>query len=492
MVTMTGIQEPRVMWVPEYTSSLGAEAIELAESAGLKPDPWQALVIENALGRRDDGKWASFEIGVDVSRQNGKGGLLEIRELAGLFLIRERLQIHSAHQFDTSLEAFRRLLMLIEDAPDLDKEVKRVSRSHGEEGIELKGGYRIRFRTRTKGGGRGFTSDCLYLDEAMMIDEFSHGALLPTLSARPNPQVWYTGSAVDQMVHENGVVFARVRERGLAGQDPSLAYFEWSVDDKNEDGESILPDQVPEELLNDQGAWARANPGLGIRISPEHVEHELRSMDERTFAVERLGIGDWPITDKSLLTVIDMDIWDALTDEQSKPLDPVSFAFDVSPSRKSSAIGVAARRSDGLVHLEVTDHGPGTGWLVGRLAELREKHHPSAIICDGASPAASFVEELKRKGVKVETRTAAEYAAACGTFFDLVEQERIRHLGSPKLRVALRGAQQRPLGESWAWARKKSTVDISPLVAVTLALSGAVKDRSGGYIMDVSEFVEAA
>jgi hypothetical protein len=51
----------------------------------------------------------------------------------------------------------------------------------------------------------------------MMIPEFSHGALLPTLSARPDLQVWYMGSAVDRMVHEDGVVFARVRERALKG-----------------------------------------------------------------------------------------------------------------------------------------------------------------------------------------------------------------------------------------------------------------------------------
>src|SRR5262249_38186140 len=150
------------------------------------------------------------------------------------FLLHERFIIHSAHQFDTSLEAFRRLLYLIEDTPELDKQVLRISRSHGEEGIEIKGGRRIRFRTRTKGGGRGFSSDCLILDEAMFLPEMAHGALLPTLSARPNPQVWYTGSAVDQFVHENGVVLARVRERAQK-QDKGLAYFEWSVDCKNPD-----------------------------------------------------------------------------------------------------------------------------------------------------------------------------------------------------------------------------------------------------------------
>jgi hypothetical protein len=65
----------------------------------------------------------------------------------------------------------------------------------------------------------------------------AHGALLPTLSARPNPQVWYTGSAVDQDIHEDGHVFGRIRERGIKGEDPALLYLEWSAE--AEDPESL-------------------------------------------------------------------------------------------------------------------------------------------------------------------------------------------------------------------------------------------------------------
>jgi hypothetical protein len=61
----------------------------------------------------------------------------------------------------------------------------------------------------------------------MILPETAHGALLPTLRARPNPQVWYCGSAVDRLIHDDGLVFARLRERGIAGDDPGLAYFDW-------------------------------------------------------------------------------------------------------------------------------------------------------------------------------------------------------------------------------------------------------------------------
>jgi hypothetical protein len=97
-------------------------------------------ILRHSLGERPDGKWAAFEVGLNVPRQNGKGSILEARELAGLFLLGERLIIHSAHEFATSLEAFQRLLALIEGTPDLSRRVKRVSRAHGEEGIELTNG----------------------------------------------------------------------------------------------------------------------------------------------------------------------------------------------------------------------------------------------------------------------------------------------------------------------------------------------------------------
>lgn len=455
---------PRIWSVPGHVSSAGAEAIELAALAGLFLDPWQQFVLANAFNERADGKWAAFEVGIVVSRQNGKGSILEAMELAGLFLLGERFIVHSAHLFDTSLEAFRRLLFLIENTPDLDRRVKRVSRSHGEEGIELLGGQRIRFRTRTKGGGRGFSGDRVILDEAMYLPETSIGALMPTLSARPNPQLVYAGSAVDQLVHDDGVVLARLRERGMRGDDPSLAYFEFSVD-------APTPDDVPADVTTDPESWAVANPALDIRISREYVGNEQRSMDARTFAVERLGVGDWPRTDGAE-SIIGMGAWDELADAKSVALDPVWLAVDVTPNRDRASISAAGLREDGRFHVEVIDRRNGTDWVAGRLTELAERHEPHGIVADDRGPVASIVPGLKVAGLTVEMLNATDHAQACGFLIDAVNQDKVRHLAQPELRAAIKGAATRPLGDAWAWSRKNSHVDISPLVSCTLALWG--------------------
>lgn len=432
--------------------------------AGLYLDPWQQFIIHNALGERKDGSWAAFEVAMEVSRQNGKGGVFEVRELAGLFLLGEGLLVHTAHEFSTSLEAFHRLLALIEGSQDLSRRVKRVSRAHGEEGIELITGQRIRYRTRTRGGGRGFSADFVAFDEAMDIPEAMHGALTFTLSARPDPQLWYAGSAVDQDTMPNGVVFARVRERARKGVDPALAYFGWTAGYEH-------PDEVDPETAADPEVWARANPGLGIRITTEHVAREQRSMDHRTFCVERLGVGDWPSTTEAI-RLISSERWSSLKDPESQPHGPVCFAYDVRPDRSTAAILAVGRRPDGKIHAEVVDHRRGVGWLVPRLAELLPERDNVGSACDASGPAGAMLTPLAALGIYPMTASAREYAQACGAFYDIVENDGLRHRGEHGLSNAVKGAKTRSLGDAWAWSRRNSAVDISPLVACTLGMWG--------------------
>jgi hypothetical protein len=475
-----GEQRPRSLWVPPYASSAGEEARELAEIAGLVLDPWQTFCLTAALGERKDGSWAAFEVALEVPRQNGKGGVLEARQLAGLFLLGEQLQVHSAHEFRTSSAHQRRLVNLIEDSPDLDQEVARVVWAHGEECIELKDRRRIDFRTRTSSGGRGLSGTPLYLDEAMIIKEGMHGTLIPILSAMPNPQIWYTGSAVDQQEHEHGVVFARIRERGLACDDNRLAWFGWGWHgprpgaEGDEAEREMLPNEAG-ELLDDREVWAASNPGLGIRITEEFTELERRTLNARNFAVERLGIGDWPDTTEGSSGIFGSDTWPMISSRDETIEGVPALAVDVSPDRSSSAIAAACRRDDSLIPVEILAHHRGTGWVVERLGELVEKHNVTVIVLDGRGPAASLIKDIEDKvGFEVTIISTAEYAQACGGFFDDVVEKVIRHGGQEELDDAVQGAAVRPLSEAWAWSRKKSTVDITPLVAVTLARWGVV------------------
>jgi phage terminase large subunit-like protein len=276
---LLGEQRPRLSSFPAADDwSQGEDAVELARQAGLVLDEWQRYVLRQALATRD-GKWAAFEVCLILARQNGKGSCLEALSLAALFLFDDvELILHSAHKFDTAADAFRRVLGLIEANPDFNSEVKKVIRSHGSESIELKNGKRLRFIARSSGAGRGFAADLVILDEAFNISDDAMSSMLPTLSTRPNPQVWYTSTAGDQ----ESVQLARVRDRGLRGGDPSLAFLEWSVDEMRYDP-------------RDPVCWARANPGMGKRITLDYITLEQVALTPEAFARERLSVGDYPV-----------------------------------------------------------------------------------------------------------------------------------------------------------------------------------------------------
>lgn len=452
--SVVGYQRPRYECVPISNGSAGQEAVELAASAGLILDPWQAYVLENSLGERVDGKWAARDVGLVVSRQNGKGSILEARELAGLFLLDEMELVHTAHQFKTSSDHFLRIKSLIVNTPDLFRKVRPrgIRESHGEEGITLTTGARLRFVARSvNGSGRGFAKiDFLAIDEAFEAQRAALASLLPMQLASRNAQTWYTSSVEDRGLATDHL--KRLRDRGRAGSGNGLAYFEWSAPEGSD------PD--------DPDARAAANPGLGIRLAYEDLQSLRESMDDFTFQTEHLSI--WPELDNA--SALSPSAWAELSDPQSAA-DPQAFAVEVSLDRAKAAIGVSGCRADGHQHIELVDCRRGTEWVVPRCVELDARHGPVTWVIDGGGPANSLIEPLEAAGLKVLLAQTRDVGIACAGLVDAVAQATVRHGPQPELDQAVAGAKKRPLGDgAFAFGRKASTVDISALQAVTLAL----------------------
>lgn len=448
--------------MPPRATSAGTEAVELAASAGLHLDPWQQLVLEEALGERSDGQWSAFETGLVVPRQDGKGSILEARELAGLFLFGEQLLLHTAHQFKTAAEAFRRILTLIDGTRDLRRRVLRVRTSHGDEGIELRTGQRLRFLARSHGSGRGFGGDLVVLDEAYGLVDEELAALLPTMAARANPQLWYASMA--PLV--GSLVLRRLCRRGRAGKSPGLAYFEWCAGLPDEELAELSVEEKRARLfglLDDRQAWADANPGLGIRISEEFIEREREAMDDEDFAHERLGI--W--FDEEDERLFPEATWDLVCTPDARPTgEDLTMGVDVNPERTAAAITAVAGGE-----LEVIEHRNGLGWVVDRAKALDEKWEPIwAVDGSPSAPVASLLPELRDAELEIVEVAGEDLAAACGKFYDAVVERRIKIRRHPSLDRAAAGVQKRNAGAGggWAWVRQ-SDVDISPLVAATVA-----------------------
>lgn len=478
---LLGSQAPRVESVPPWVTSVGDDAIELATMTGQTLDPWQQNVLRGALGQTASGRFSAPEVGIVVPRQNGKTVIIEVAILSAIYL--QNLQIvYTAHLMSTSRRTRMRIQELIESTPDLDREVKQIRVSNEEQSIELKSGARVDFVARSASSARGWSGDMVFLDEAFAVAEDHMGALMPIMFARPNWQLWYASSAGKPASH----VLRRVRQRGIDG-DPGLAYYEWSID---EDAYK----RNPEAVASDPVSWAQANPSFGIRITPETLRLAQRSMDEIEFAREVLGIWD----DPSGAPLIDPIAWARLLDPSSQIEGSMVFALDVSPGLVSGAIAVAGYRGDELVHIEITgrdgqlDHRAGTDWIVPRVVELQEQWAPAAWVLDPAGPAGALITELTEAGIEVEVVNVRELAQACGAMLKAATSppatSTVRHLGQLSLDEAVRAAKKRDVGDGgWAFGRRITELDISPLVAATLAVHGL--SVHGGARYDVLQSV---
>jgi hypothetical protein len=465
---LIGSRAPRVKSVPLHAegATSGPEAVEYAASVGLHLDPWQSDFLDDALAEIG-AVWAAFEVAGIVGRQSGKGAILEARELSGVEIFGERLIMHTAHELKTAEEAFLRMVQLIEESADLDRKVMRVSRSNGKEAVYFRGagrgtfGARIKYIARSGKSGRGFAgADLVVFDEAMFLAAATMGAIVPTLTTSPNPQIWYMASGLlAESTH-----LAELRARALAGGDRYLMLAEWSAKEGAD--------------LDDRQQWAAANPGLGFRTTERFLERERQALPEDEWAREVMCLhGDGGST-----TVIDPDRWAALEDRGSRPADPVAFGLEVPPDRSTVWISVSGTRLDKRKHTELVaccvfhaEQGgrcAGTAWCYARLAELDKRWKPNGIFLDPSGPAGALIVGLTKADVELELVGAREMAQASGEFYDLVLANGLRHLGQPELNTAVGGARKRPLAGAWTWQPADASVNIAPLRASTLAVHG--------------------
>lgn len=482
---LLGARSPRVELHPAYELTYGPVAVDITRRAGQVLDDWQADSLDVMLGLRHDEKWASPEFAEWVSRQNGKGGIGEARVLVGFVgPLAERLILWSAHEYKTAMEAHRRIGWLLRNLgyrkgenliiiPDevfgtpADITIKVIN-TNGEESYErLDTDQRVRFVARTKGSGRGFSGDVNIIDESFAYTFAHQSALMPTLSARPNPQIVYLSSPpLDDL---SGEVMFQLRRRAAAGGDDGLGYRDWGLPGDLESLGALD--------LGDPRLWAQTNPAIGIRITEETVRREFRSMSAIDFARERLGV--WPREPSAAgFRIIPEHFWTDRQDAEAKLDGRPALGVYVPPDRSYAAIVAAGARTAGGRMVELTgrgpvdDYRPGTRWVVPRLKQL-EEHNPSVMVIDDKA----LADEAEEAGLTVHRANVADVVTGCQLFFDGVagaddSGRDVWHLGQQLLTDAVAGATKRKVGGSWAWERHDVTGDVTVLAAASLALFG--------------------
>lgn len=470
------VVEPAFRWVPEHVSTAGPEVADLARAIGLPLDPEQELCLDDMYAERADGRLAALEFAVIAPRQNIKTHLFKAAAWGDLLLFDQNLVVWTAHEFNTAMEAFRDMCELVDGSPLISKRVKKIVNANGDEGIEFHTGQRLRFKARTKGGGRGITGDRVILDEAFALQAAHLGSLLPTMAAKSvegDPQIRY-GSSAGLVGSE---MLRRLRDRGRPGGDPALAWVEWCA--------GLVECAIPACdhqfgvagcALDDRSLWQAANLALHRRIDIEFVATMRRSLPPEEFAREFLGWWDEPLEAGA---TIPAHLWAECGDRKANPVEPVSLAVDVAPGHSSGAVVACGE----VVY--VAEHGAGISWIPSKVASLVASKQVSAVGVDTSSPAAALIPELekpvaeggagltihsaKNPNGKLVLLTGRDMSSACEQILAAVMEGKFRHRDQAVLNTAVDSAYRRQVGDSFKWSRRDSSVDISALVAATEA-----------------------
>lgn len=434
-------------------ATLGPKVAEMARLMGKPLMPWQRQVADVALEVRPDGSPAYRRVVLTVPRQSGKTTLL-----LALFVHRALAWPSGQPQVmtyaaQTGVDARKKFVD--EQMPMLRKTPLksrfRTRLTNGHEAILWSNGSRHGIGASTEKSGHGAVLHLAVVDEAFAQEDARlEQALSPAMVTRPDAQLWVVSTAGTS---SSTYLRAKVEagRESFADTDGGVAYFEWSAD----------PADDPE----DPEVWWRCMPALGITTTEDVIRAELNgflSAPDGLSEFRRAYLNQW--VDRDAADTLTVAQWEALP-RGAQPKDPVVFGIDAAPGHRSASV-VATDGTD----VELVDHRPGAAWLLPRLVELNEKHKPSGFAYDPAGPIAALEPELTQAGIPLTPVKGPDSVRALAFLVGSVRDSTIRHDGSPEFAAAVAGAGRRHVGDGHKWSRRDSSVDISPLVAATVAL----------------------
>lgn len=428
------------------SASRGPQLQRVAELMGLDLFGWQRLVGDRALELDDNGRYRYSSVGVSVGRQNGKTALLTAR--IGLELLAGGHVAYTAQDRGGARLKFQEAVSLLR--PALGSRFAQLRLANGSEALHMTNGGSLRVVTPNREGARGLTLDLVVIDEALAHPLELVGALGPTMSTRPSSQLWLASNAGTN----SSELLRHYRDLGRAGDSPSLAWFEWAAaDDADPDDEQTWLDAIP-TLAEQRGVTIEAVRDFHSTMGAELFSREILNRWP-------LDVGDY---------ALDLGTFNQLVEADLPHGERLAIGVDVSPWRDYSTICIASE-TNGRYLVEVVDHRPGVGWVPARLQELAGRWS-ATIVVDAGAAAGSLLPHLQH--LTTMEVGARDYAASCATMYDAIMDGKLAHLGDSILADAVASATRRRLGDRWAWKRTSDESPITPLVAASLAVFGAI------------------
>jgi hypothetical protein len=417
-------------------------------------DGWQHGAGKLILAKRSDKTYAADTTCISIPRQAGKTYLIACIIFALCLLKPGLTVIWTAHRKSTARETFDQFDGMAK-RPKVAPHIRQVLRGKGDEAIHFNNGSRILFGARESGFGRGFAGvDVLVCDEGQILPDSTLEDLGATQNTAPDPLFFVMGTP--PRPRDSGEFFTLLRQEALDGESDSTLYIETSADRGT--------DPMDADQLR------KANPSYPHRTTHRALLR-LRKKLKNDDAWNREARGIWDEVVKQF-SPINGALWTAGVDfGPDDGTRPNALAVDMSHDR---LISVGACWLEGeSAHVEEVwagvDDNAATEWVVARAGRR------TLVTIDGASPAASMVPSLKARGVRVHVGTSSDMAKACGLMASDVAAGRLTHADQESVNEAREGARRRTIGVAggWGYDRSNPSVNIAPLVSVTLARLGA-------------------
>jgi len=421
--TRKGRQTPTQSLVLPYTRTDGQEAINLYNSTGNTALEWQELLIADILAKDKENLWVHEKFGYEVPRRNGKNEILIIREMFGLKNGEHIL--HTAHRTTTTHAAWERLCKALTNA---GINIVGSLKAYGRENIEIDGGGKIEFRTRTSKGGLGEGYDILIIDEAQEYQDDQESALKYVVTDAKNPQTIYCGTPPTPT--SSGTVFQKYRKAVLSGGLMNSGWAEWSVEEQTNP--------------HDREAWYMTNPSLGTVLTERKILAEIGE-DTADFNIQRLGL--WiHYNQKSAISSAE---WGEMK-EKTLPALRGKLYVGIKYSQDGSyvSMSIAVKTAAGKVFIESIDcrsARDGDSWILRFLKSA----DISKVVVDGASGQNLLASEMKEARIKQPLLpTVKEVITANAMFDQAICAKTICHMGQPSLEQSVCNCEKRQIGSN--------------------------------------------
>ena len=481
--TIYGSSTPRLHSPLTNLPSAGNVVIDLAKEFGMPLLPWQEYIVKDALSIRPDGGWAKSNVGIMAARQNGKTNLMRQVFLAHLYVFGSKQIIAMAQTRQLALDTFKQTVDLAESLDWTRKRIKRVSRTNGQEELEVYCHHypkscttkcqRIRkysIRAATSEGSRGSTANLLYVDELREISEEAWQAAVP-LTRTTGGQTWTTSNAGS----EASTVLNSLRTRALMNQSERMGWYEWSAPE----GSQSNPPDIK--------AIQAANPALGHLIDIESILDSAKFDTPEAFKTESLCI--WV---SSMTSPWSMDKWNASESNIQMEDGLITYmGLDLTFNREKAYLVTVQERADKklgvFLHEWHKDGGINDIELASEIAELTRRFYPRVLAYD-PNTAGFIAPHLARAQIPVAPTpwSGTQFAIACDQTLNAMNNGDLIHAGQESMYQHLVACARRPAGDGgWRIARRAATNPISAAVALVMAVGHATTPQQESVIISV-------